>query len=82
MSLDPIVGFLMALFLPFILLSLIGNMAGMRPQQAFLPVRLLAMTIWNITMFFGQLLIEALIYFFAGRTKALGRKKVRIRLSK
>lgn len=82
MSLDPIVGFLFALFLPFILLGLLGNMAGLRPQQSMLPVRLVAMALWNIAMFLIKMICELFIYFFAGRAQALGRKKIRIRLTK
>lgn len=79
MSPDPVVAFLFALFLPFILLALLGNVIGLRPQQSMLPVRLVAMAIWNLVIFFIKAISERLIFFLASRTMALGRKKVRIR---
>lgn len=80
MSPDPVIAFLFTLFLPFILLALVGNVIGLRPQQSMLPVRLVAMAIWNLIIFTIKIVIEAFIFFLASRSVALGRKKVRIRL--
>lgn len=81
MSPDPIIGFLFMLFLPFFLLALLGNIAGLRPHQSLLPVRLVAMAIWNLAVFAFKIISEILLFFLASRTFALGRKKVRIRLN-
>ena len=82
MSPDPIVGLLFTLFLPFIFLGLLGNVIGLKPNQSMAPVRLLAMAMWNFTVFALRIICEWFIYLLAGRSIAIGRKKVRIRFDK
>lgn len=82
MSPDPVVGTLLAIFLPFFLIGLLGNAAGLKPHQSFMPLRVLAMTMLNLFLFIVNQLFQLFTYFLASRTNALGRKKVRIKFTK
>lgn len=79
MSPDPLVSILLWIFLPFLLIGFIGNMAGMKSHQSFMPLRMVAMAILNLFLFIMDWLFQVVLYFLASRAGNLKRKKVRIK---